>query len=143
MSLKGLVAFLAVAFCLASTQTFAGSRVVAKIDLSSQRMHVYVNGIRKHVWKVSTARRGYRTPLGSYRPKWLAKMHYSSKYNNSPMPHSIFFKGGYAVHGTNYVRKLGRRASHGCVRLHPSNARRLFGLVRRYGMKNSRIVVTR
>ncbi len=143
MSLKGLVAFLAVTFCLASTQTYAGSRVVAKIDLSDQRMHVYVNGIKKHVWKVSTARRGYRTPLGSYRPKWLAKMHYSSKYNNSPMPHSIFFKGGYAVHGTNYIRKLGRRASHGCVRLHPSNARRLFGLVSRYGMRNARIVVTR
>ena len=59
----------------------------------------------------------------------------------SPMPHSIFFRGGYAIHGTNYVSRLGRRASHGCVRLHPSNARRLFNLVKQHGARNTRIQV--
>jgi lipoprotein-anchoring transpeptidase ErfK/SrfK len=70
-------------------------------------------------------------------------MHYSSKYENSPMPHSIFFHGGYAIHGTNYVKRLGSPASHGCVRLHPSNAARLFSLVRQVGMKNTVIRITR
>ena len=121
----------------------AGAKVVARIDLSQQRMSVYVGGRRQYSWRVSTARRGYRTPLGSFRPKVLKRMHYSSKYNNSPMPHSVFFLGGYAIHGTGHISRLGRRASHGCVRLHPRNARRLFSLIRAYGMANTRLQVVR
>ena len=116
--------------------------VVARIDLSDQNMDVYVNGSYYASWKVSTARRGYRTPTGSYKPKWLARMHYSRKYDNSPMPHSIFFYGGYAIHGTEYVKRLGTPASHGCVRLHPTNAAALFSLVREYGMRNTVITIT-
>jgi lipoprotein-anchoring transpeptidase ErfK/SrfK len=56
-------------------------------------------------------------------------MHYSRKYDNAPMPHSIFFKGGYAIHGTNHVGMLGRPASHGCVRLSPANASILYAIV--------------
>jgi len=120
----------------------SAAAIVAKIDKSAQRMTVYVKGTRAYSWPVSTARRGYRTPLGTYRPTRLHRMWYSRKYNNSPMPFSIFFHGGYAVHGTNHIRSLGRPASHGCVRLHPANAARLYSLVHRYGMGNTRIVVT-
>ena len=119
----------------------AQAQIVAHVDISSQRMKVIVNGRHYASWKVSTGRRGYRTPTGTWRPKWLNRMHYSRKYNNSPMPHSIFFHGGYAIHGTNYIRNLGRPASHGCVRLHPSHARKLFRLVRKHGMRNTRIKI--
>jgi lipoprotein-anchoring transpeptidase ErfK/SrfK len=125
---------------VAATPVAAG--VEAHIDLSDQSMDVYVDGSYYASWKVSTARRGYRTPTGSYKPKWLARMHYSSKYDNSPMPHSIFFHGGYAIHGTYEIKRLGRPVSHGCVRLHPSNAAKLFSLVREYGMRNSVITIT-
>jgi len=125
---------------VAATPVAAG--VEAHIDLSDQSMDVYVDGSYYASWKVSTARRGYRTSTGSYKPKWLARMHYSSKYDNSPMPHSIFFHGGYAIHGTYEIKRLGRPVSHGCVRLHPSNAAKLFSLVREYGMKNSVITIT-
>ena len=121
----------------------AAPRVVAKVDLSQQRMNVYVGGKRKYSWPVSTGRRGFRTPTGSYSPKVLKRMHYSRKYYNSPMPYSVFFRGGYAVHGTGAVRRLGRTASHGCIRLHPSNARRLYSLIRAYGKRNSRIKIVR
>jgi lipoprotein-anchoring transpeptidase ErfK/SrfK len=57
------------------------------------------------------------------------------------MPHSIFFRGGYAIHGTGYTKYLGRPASHGCVRLHPAHARTLYNLVRRHGRGNTRIRV--
>lgn len=117
--------------------------VVAKVDLSQQRMNVFVNGFHQHSWRISSARRGYRTPLGKYKPTWMSRMHYSRRYDNSPMPHSIFFYKGYAIHGTNYIRSLGRPASHGCVRLHPGNARKLYNLVRRFGKKNTRIIVQR
>lgn len=119
--------------------TAASAAVVAKVDLSSQRMNVYVNGALVHTWPVSTARRGYVTPTGSYSVKALRRMHYSRKYDNSPMPHSIFFHGGYAIHGTGAVRHLGRPASHGCVRLAPGNAARLFSLMRQYG---GRVVIS-
>jgi lipoprotein-anchoring transpeptidase ErfK/SrfK len=69
-------------------------------------------------------------------------MHYSRKYDNSPMPHSIFFLGGYAIHATNYVKYLGRPASHGCIRLHPRNAAKLYALVQKHGMKSTRVIIT-
>ena len=138
--LTGALALL-VALAGYSTSGFAG--VVARIDLSSQRMYVTVNGYSYGSWKVSTARRGYRTPVGNFRPRWLARMHYSKKYYNSPMPHSVFFLGGYAIHGTNAIRRLGRPASHGCIRLHPANAAKFFSLIKRYGKRNTRIRITR
>lgn len=117
--------------------------VVARISLSSQTMTVSKNGIVQYRWKVSTARKGYVTPTGSYSAKWLSKNHRSRKYNNAPMPFSIFFKGGYAVHGTTDLKRLGRPASHGCVRLDPKNAARLFAMAKSNGLSNTRIVITR
>lgn len=127
------------AIFMLGSQAKAGIRV--SVSIAQQTMHVYVNGQLRHRWLVSTGRGRYRTPYGTYSPKWLARMHYSSKYNNSPMPCSIFFRGGYAIHGTNAVGSLGRRASHGCIRLRTSNACRLFHLVKRYGNRNTRISI--
>ena len=121
--------------------TGAQAGVVAKVDLSEQRMRVYVNGRQAYSWPVSTGRKGYTTPTGTYSPKRMHTMWHSRKYDMSPMPYSIFFRGGYAVHGTNHTRQLGRTASHGCVRLHTANARRLFNLVKRHGARNSRISI--
>ena len=121
----------------------ASANVVARIDVSAQRMDVSVNGWTRYSWPVSTARKGYRTPTGSYRPQRMYRTYYSKKYYNSPMPYSIFFRGGYAIHGTNYMNQLGRPASHGCVRLAPGNAAALYSLVQTYGKGNTRIVVTR
>lgn len=121
----------------------ASANVVAHIDLSSQRMSVSVDGWTRYNWAVSTARRGYRTPVGSFRPQRMYRSYYSKKYYNSPMPHSIFFRGGYAIHGTNYMSQLGRPASHGCVRLAPGNAATLYSLVKEYGAGNTRIVISR
>ena len=118
------------------------AKVVVNIDLSSQRMNVYVNGSHYGTWRISSGKRGYYTPRGTYRPKWLKRMHYSSKYNNAPMPYSIFFHGGYAIHGTDVISRLGYPASHGCVRLHPANAAKLFELVKRYGKRNTIIRIS-
>lgn len=113
------------------------------IDLSEQTMTVKVDGRVAHRWLVSTARRGYRTPTGRFHPIRLERVWYSSKYDSAPMPYSIFFHGGYAIHGTLEIRRLGRPVSHGCVRLHPDNARILFRLVRSYGRGSTVIVIRR
>lgn len=134
----GLLSAIVLAFVMA-VPTLGHAKVVAKIDISSQKMRVYVNGKAKYSWPVSTARRGYRTPIGSFRPTRMYRKYYSRKYNNSPMPNSIFFRGGYAIHGTGAIKSLGRPASHGCIRLHPANARALFNLVRSHGPRNTSI----
>jgi len=120
----------------------AQAGVVARISLSQQRMDVYVDGAPRYNWPVSTARRGYRTPTGSFQPTALAVWHRSTIYSGSPMPYSIFFLRGYAIHGSYEIKHLGRPASHGCVRLHPSNAKALYSLVNAYGRANTTIQIT-
>jgi len=120
----------------------AEAAVEARIDISTQRMVVLVDGVRQGEYAVSTGRKGYRTPTGYFKPQRMHKRYYSRKYHNSPMPHSIFFAGGIAVHGTYETGRLGRPASHGCVRLAPRAAAELFELVRQHGMQNSRIIVS-
>ena len=122
-------AWMLVAAAMLSATPAAASSVVARIDLSAQSMRVYINGAERYVWPVSTARRGYVTPVGTFRPQRLERIWYSRKYDNAPMPHAIFFLGGYAIHGTDATRSLGRPASHGCVRLNPGNAATLYSLV--------------
>jgi lipoprotein-anchoring transpeptidase ErfK/SrfK len=114
--------------------------VTIVVDISDQTMHVETP-TDYFEWDVSTGRKGFSTPRGIYQPYYLTKMHYSSKYNNAPMPHSIFFHGGYAIHATDAINKLGRPASHGCIRLHPRNARWLFRLVKDYGADNTTIYI--
>jgi lipoprotein-anchoring transpeptidase ErfK/SrfK len=120
----------------------AEAAVEARIDISTQRMVVLVDGVRQGEYAVSTGRKGYRTPTGYFKPQRMHKRYYSRKYHNSPMPHSIFFAGGIAVHSTYETGRLGRPASHGCVRLAPRAAAELFELVRQHGMQNSRIIVS-
>lgn len=112
------------------------------IDIGSQTMSVNVNGWPYGYWKVSTARQGYYTPRGSFRVQRMARVYYSKKYDNAPMPNSVFFHGGYAIHGTGHIRALGRPASHGCVRLHPSNAAALYALVQKYGPSRTSITLS-
>jgi len=104
-------------------------------------MSVTVDGMPRYNWRVSTARAGYVTPPGTYHPQMLARRWYSKKYYNSPMPHSIFFYGGFAIHGTYEIARLGGPASHGCVRLDPSNAATLYSIVEREGMGATTIVI--
>ncbi len=117
--------------------------LVARVDLSDQRMYVYVDERLVDIFKVSTARPGYVTPTGRYRALWLSRDHRSRKYDWAPMPYSVFFNGGYAVHGTTDLKRLGRPASHGCVRLHPANAKAFFNLVKVSGKENTIITVVR
>jgi lipoprotein-anchoring transpeptidase ErfK/SrfK len=115
--------------------------LVARIDVPSQTMQVIRYGRVLYTWRVSTARRGYVTPAGSWRPKRMHRMWYSRKYDMSPMPYAVFYNGGYAVHGTNAVSRLGTPASHGCVRLDTNNASKCFALVQQGGPGTTRIVV--
>ncbi len=137
--LAAVIAALSFVFLPAAESAEAG--VLVRVDRASQTMEVSVDGAHLYSWKVSTARPGYRTPTGVFHPQWMAVRWFSRIYYNSPMPHAIFFHGGFAIHGSYDIARLGGPASHGCVRLHPNDAAILFGLVEREGMRNTTIVV--
>jgi lipoprotein-anchoring transpeptidase ErfK/SrfK len=136
-----------VAMMLFMGAVYAGSALAAQsvlitINKNSQKMTVTVDGEKTYVWPVSTGAPGYSTPSGTYKPFRMEATHFSKEWDDAPMPHSIFFTPeGHAIHGSPYTKRLGTRASHGCVRLAPANAAKLFALVQKTGMKNTRVVV--
>jgi L,D-transpeptidase-like protein len=137
-SCTGFVTIGVLIACLAC----ANAAVVIHVDKNRQAMSVAVDGEPRYEWAVSTGRAGYGTPNGTYHPQRLERTWFSKKYYDSPMPHSIFFSRGFAIHGSYEIRHLGGPASHGCIRLHPSNAATLFALVQQEGIGNTNIVVS-
>lgn len=103
-----------------------------------------------HLWPVST---GLEQPmqapngkmLGTDTPPGIFKLDrgrfhedYRSRQWDSPMPFAMFFDwmrggrvSGLAIHGTDDqgVKTLGERASHGCIRMAPEDAKTLFHLI--------------
>jgi lipoprotein-anchoring transpeptidase ErfK/SrfK len=117
--------------------------VVANIDKSRQEMTVFVDGVETYTWPVSTGIGGYSTPSGEFTTSSMNKIWYSKQWDNAPMPHAVFFtKKGHAIHATNETKKLGKPASHGCVRLSPKNAETFFNLVKETGLENTQVVLT-
>lgn len=96
---------------------------------TAQEVSVSVAGVEQYRWPVSTGRKARWTPAGDFKPAFLSRNHRSSRYNNAPMPYAVFFNGNIALHGTTDLKRLGQPASHGCVRLHPDNAKTLFELI--------------
>jgi hypothetical protein len=115
------------------------AEVVISVNKAAQTMSVLIDGVEVYKWVVSTGVGGGPHD-GAYKPGRLERHWASRKYGMAPMPYSIFFDGNYAIHGTVKVAQLGRRASKGCVRLHPRNAAVLFALVGRE-KANTTIVV--
>jgi hypothetical protein len=135
IAVAGLTALL----CLSAP---ARADVLVTINKSQQQMTVSIDGARTYHWTVSTGRPGYETPSGGFRAIRLERVYYSKKFDDAPMPNSVFFHGGYAIHGTTEESRLGNPVSHGCVRLARVNAETLFALVRARGMSSTRVVIT-
>ena len=127
--MRAFLRYLGVGAALSLVGGAALALVTIDIDLSTQRMHVTDSSGDDHDWAISSGRAGHRTPEGTFHPIAMYPMVHSAKYNNAPMPHSIFFLSAYAIHGTDAVGHLGRPASHGCIRLAPQNAASLYQMV--------------
>jgi L,D-transpeptidase catalytic domain len=122
-----------------ASAAFAG--VDISVDKTTQHMTVSIDGVTRYVFPVSTGRPGYDTPSGVFHPRWMSVLHYSKLYEDAPMPHSIFFTSGYAIHGFTDTPFGAAAVSHGCVRLPPGDAALLFRLVKQDGMANTTIVI--
>jgi hypothetical protein len=127
----------------AAAQPANPASVLIDIDKSTQQVTVFVDGVEKYRWPVSTGRRGFSTPSGTYTALSMNEVWHSKEWDNAPMPHAIFFmKDGHAIHGSYEVRNLGKPASHGCVRISPQNATILFDLVKKAGLQNTQVVLS-
>lgn len=133
----------ALAIALLATMPAARADILIEIDKAKQQMTVTIDGDPRYIWPVSTGRASYDTPSGNFQPFRMARHHFSREWDDAPMPYSIFFtQEGHAIHGSYEVRRLGSPASHGCVRLAPENAAKLFALVKEQGVKNAHVVLT-
>ena len=103
--------------------------VLLVVSLATQRAVIYRNGLPIGITTVSTGRPGYRTPTGVFTVLQREVEHYSSLYNNAPMPYMQRLTwGGVALHGGDLP---GYPASHGCIRLPHEFARLLYGVTHR------------
>jgi hypothetical protein len=121
----------------------ASCAVWARVVKSEQRLYLYLNGGLAATWLVSTGMPGFGTPNFDRHPDGRIYERYSSRrypggdwMGLGNMPYAVFISGGFAIHGTpaaNWPR-LGSRASHGCIRLHPDHGRYFNRLVRANGI---------
>jgi hypothetical protein len=111
------------------------------IGSTAQKMKIYIDGTLAYEWKVSTGREKLEkaksgrvyvttTPVGYFRPTKLVANYHSNTWK-ADMPNAVFFIGGIAIHASNHIEQLGQRASGGCIRLAPSNAKALFQLIKK------------
>lgn len=87
-----VMAAAAMALFVIAVPMTAKADVYVQISTGSQTMNVFVDGMHYYSWPVSTGRRGYYTPRGTYRAHRLERVWYSRKYDDAPMPYSIFFR---------------------------------------------------
>jgi len=138
-----MLAFPASAQVSSDSEGKSTGAILVNIDKSKQTMTVFLDGVEKYVWPVSTGQAGYSTPSGTYTATSMNEIWYSKEWDNAPMPHSIFFrKDGYAIHGTYEAKSLGKPASHGCVRISRENAAKLYAMVKTIGLKNTEVVLS-
>lgn len=106
------------------------------VNLSRQRVEGYRGTDRVFYSRISSGKRGHRTPTGVFSIIQRRRRHYSNLYNNAPMPNMQRLTwSGIAFHGGAIP---GYPASHGCVRLPYGMARKLFGMAR----MNTHVVVS-
>jgi hypothetical protein len=128
---------------LSSVASSASAALLVKVNKSAQTVTVSRDGQTLYTWPVSTGKTGYATPSGNFTAFRMEAKYFSKKWDGAPMPHSVFFtKQGHAIHGSYEIKRLGSPASHGCVRLAPTNAAKLFAIVKQEGLSNTSVVLT-
>lgn len=134
-----------------TSKTHINARVWAHVSKQKQLLKLYIDGELVDSFKVSTGDKKHETPVLDLRPsgpifnKYTSKKFPGGNYNGlGNMPYVVFIKGGYAIHGTTKgnIPKLGKKASHGCVRLHPDNAKIFNEVVKTIGIENTWITIT-
>ena len=119
------------------------------VNLAEHRLYYFgPPGTQPVTFPLGVGREGWSTPLGTTeivrkkeRPTWFPPESIRAKKPDLPKvvppgphnplgSHALYFGWpSYLIHGTNRPWGIGRRVSHGCIRLYPEDIARLYELV--------------
>ncbi|MDJ0799146.1 MAG: L,D-transpeptidase [Calothrix sp. MO_167.B12] len=99
-----------------------------QINLSRQRLIAWKGKKPVYAVIVSTGKKKTPTRTGIFRVKTkLRKTRMKGEdYDVPDVPHTMYYKGGYAIHGAYWHRRFGTPVSHGCVNVAPDHAKWLY-----------------
>ena len=100
--------------------------VVITVDLDARVLSVFRGGYEIGATAVLLGFGDTPTPTGVFPVKWKDADHYSSTYDNAPMPFTMnLTPDGVSIHGTKVEKGY---ASHGCVGVPNDFARKIFAI---------------
>jgi lipoprotein-anchoring transpeptidase ErfK/SrfK len=104
----------------------AGKEIV--VVLHEQKVYAYENGQLVRSSLVSTGVARYPTRVGQFHvyAKYISTLMTGPGYYLPNVPYTMYYSGGYALHGTYWHNNFGHPMSHGCVNMLTSEARWLF-----------------
>lgn len=125
-----------------TTKTIAKQRSQGRwieVDLSSQRLIAWEGGRRVYSMPVSTGKRSTPTPTGRFaiQSKLRSTRMRGRDYNVPNVPNTMYFNGGYAIHGAYWHNRFGTPISHGCINVPVGQSRKLFN----WADEGTRVVV--
>jgi lipoprotein-anchoring transpeptidase ErfK/SrfK len=112
--------------------------IVATVDLEARVISVFKGGYEIGAAAAMLGTKEHPTPLGTFPILWKQRHNVSEKYNNAPMPFSMFLTGdGVAIHGGAQVEN--GYASHGCISVPTEFAEKMFAVA----SKGDKVIITR
>ncbi|GAB5348203.1 L,D-transpeptidase family protein [Alteriqipengyuania sp. 357] len=119
------------------TEGVPPGRIVITVDLDARVISVFRGGYEIGAAAVLLGTQEHPTPLGTFPIRYKMRHNVSEKYNNAPMPYSMFLTSdGVALHGSQVENGY---ASHGCIGLPNEFAAKVFAVAK----KGDKVIITR
>ncbi len=99
-----------------------------EIDISAQRLTAWQGDVPVFETIVSTGKPGWRTLPGVFHVyrKYESTRMTGADYDTPDVPWTMYYSGGFAIHGAYWHNNFGTPVSHGCVNLRVPEAKALF-----------------
>lgn len=119
------------------TEGVPAGPIVMTVDLDARVISVFRGGYEIGASAVLLGTDKHPTPLGTFPIRYKMRHNVSEKYNNAPMPYSMFLTtDGIALHGSDVQNGF---ASHGCIGMPDEFAAKVFGVAK----KGDKVIITR
>lgn len=109
-------------------------------DRATHQLTLWHKGVLWNSWLVRGGSSSDKTRLGTNTVNYRDKDHVSGIFG-SPMPHSQFFDGGQALHGSSTMIDPFSGHSHGCVNMYNEDARQLWQVTARDPVSQMKVTV--
>lgn len=123
---------------LAAARSEEAQRLLV-VNIPDRKIALVVDGKVVKVYDVAVGKPATPSPAGEFRvvcrvthPAWYAKGRVVEPGRKNPVGTRWIGldRKGYGIHGTNAPRSIGKRTSHGCIRMRNRDVEELFDLVK-------------